>query len=113
MIPTRLGVLLFVVILLLCGIVVAVRFPRAMDFVNWHAQPRRTIENPSLRELAHVRRALQTFEVDNGRFPTSAEGLDALVHCPEGLEATWQQQLDAVPVDPWGHFFVYSPPVDP
>lgn len=61
--------------------------------------------------------ALQTMRIDLGRYPSEAEGLDALVTRP-GLDAdlgeTWNgPYLDgAVPKDPWGRPFDYAPPAD-
>jgi len=50
------------------------------------------------------------FESANGRFPTTAEGLDALVRCPKGLEETWKSLQDKVPLDPWGNPYIYVGP---
>jgi general secretion pathway protein G len=47
--------------------------------------------------------------VDTGRFPTQAEGLDALVHQPAGTPA-WHRQMDDMPKDGWGWPFIYRFP---
>jgi general secretion pathway protein G len=47
---------------------------------------------------------------DTGRFPTSAEGLDALVKRPVGASTSSRKLLDEVPRDPWGTAFVYRFP---
>jgi general secretion pathway protein G len=53
--------------------------------------------------------ALNTFEVTNGRFPTTAEGLQALVQKPAGADLpNWRQVLTKVPLDPWGHPYHYK-----
>ena len=47
---------------------------------------------------------LNVFKNDFARFPTTAEGLTALLHCPPGLEGRWQgPYLNELPLDPWGH----------
>jgi len=66
--------------------------------------------NATIAELSHLKSAIDTFEVDNGRYPTSSEGLDALVACPPAFAGmgTWNQQLDAVPIDKWGTPYHYQ-----
>ena len=64
-------------------------------------------------QLAALRTALETYEVDNGHFPYMNEGgLQALVTNP-GLN-TWKNggYLDksALPKDPWGRDYVYQRP---
>jgi general secretion pathway protein G len=46
-----------------------------------------------------------------GRYPSSAEGLDALVKAP-GNEPRWRGPYlqDAIPVDPWGSPYQYRLP---
>jgi general secretion pathway protein G len=55
--------------------------------------------------------ALSAFEVDNGRYPTSAEGLGALSVAPGGL-TNWHGPYVDRPVlnDPWGNPYVYACP---
>jgi type II secretion system protein G len=60
-------------------------------------------------DLAAIKTALFSFELDNGRFPTSQEGLKALVEKPSGLPQ-WRQYLSAIPRDPWDHEYHYSSP---
>jgi general secretion pathway protein G len=56
-------------------------------------------------------RALGTYRLDVGAFPTTEEGLSALVLKPEGA-AKWNgPYLDrAVPNDPWGRAYAYRSP---
>ena len=66
------------------------------------------------KHAADVRTALGRFEVDVGRYPTTSEGLGALIKRPSNVpEAKWlgpylddRRSLR----DPWGHDFVYSCP---
>ena len=57
--------------------------------------------------------ALQTMRLDISRFPTTQEGLAALVSPPSDSDAAsrWHgPYLDGdVPLDPWGHPYQYSP----
>ncbi len=55
--------------------------------------------------------ALQLFRYDTGRYPTTTEGLDALVRNP-GL-ASWRGPYlskGELPKDPWGRPYVYRYP---
>jgi general secretion pathway protein G len=62
-------------------------------------------------DIANLGTALGAFEVDNGRYPTSSEGLDALSHNPGNLP-NWHGPYIERPVlnDPWGNPYVYACP---
>ncbi|HEY4328662.1 MAG TPA: type II secretion system protein GspG [Phycisphaerae bacterium] len=60
--------------------------------------------------ISNLKNAINTFEIDNGRFPTTAEGLNSLVDCPPGLENSWHKLVDEIPKDKWGHPFIYRCP---
>ena len=56
--------------------------------------------------------ALDLFYLDAGRYPTTSEGLTALVQRPTGTEV-WNGPYvkgDQAPLDPWGHPFQYRNP---
>jgi general secretion pathway protein G len=56
-------------------------------------------------------KSLDQYRVDMGRFPTTEEGLDSLVVAPPGEPAWGGPYLKkAVPLDPWGHPYVYVSP---
>jgi general secretion pathway protein G len=56
--------------------------------------------------------ALDLIYLDNGGYPTSAEGLGALSQKPDGAVAWNGPYLDggSVPKDPWGRPYVYKFP---
>lgn len=56
-------------------------------------------------------KALDTFRLDVGRYPSNAEGLKALVTRPTGL-TKWNGPYlaKAVPLDPWGKAYLYRNP---
>jgi general secretion pathway protein G len=58
--------------------------------------------------------ALQTMELDIGRYPTQNEGLDLLVKADPKAVAGWQGPYlgGGMPKDPWGHDYVYEAAVD-
>ena len=58
--------------------------------------------------------SLDLFYLDNGRYPTTSEGLNALVQRPTGIEV-WNGPYikgGKVPSDPWGHPYQYRSPVE-
>jgi len=56
-------------------------------------------------------KALDTYRLDVGHYPSSEQGLGALTQKPDG-EANWSgPYLDkAVPNDPWGRAYIYRSP---
>jgi general secretion pathway protein G len=66
--------------------------------------------------IAMLESALAAFDMDNGRYPTTEEGLAALVEVPPALQgssaypAGGYLREQRVPDDPWGHAFLYRIP---
>ena len=63
-------------------------------------------------QMENLASALDLFYLDAGRYPTTEEGLKALVQRPAGV-AYWSGpylKSTAVPNDPWGHAFLYRAP---
>jgi general secretion pathway protein G len=62
-------------------------------------------------DIAQLKTALTLFESENGRFPTTEEGIRILVENPGNLPG-WHKYLDrsSVPADPWGHPYIYRCP---
>jgi general secretion pathway protein G len=63
-------------------------------------------------DLATVSSALQNFRLDNDRYPTSEEGLQALSTQPASGATNWKGPYLTKPVgnDPWGNPYVYQFP---
>ena len=61
-------------------------------------------------DIHSIQSALAMFKMDVGRFPTTSEGLQALVQNPGVERYNKDGYLERVPVDPWGHNFVYVSP---
>jgi general secretion pathway protein G len=99
------------------GIVLGL-FVGFIGLLGWAIVPRFS-ETPNLVKVAkldiyNLSAALETFHADNGRYPTTAEGLDALVHKPAGSNLPhWKPIFDTVPVDPWGNPYIYTQPPSP
>lgn len=62
-------------------------------------------------DIARLEAALDAFEVDTGRYPTTEEGLQALVEEPPGVRG-WNGEYirRGVPLDPWGNPYQYISP---
>ncbi|MCU6433679.1 type II secretion system major pseudopilin GspG [Undibacterium sp. Jales W-56] len=56
-------------------------------------------------------KALEQYRIDVGHFPTTAQGLNALVAGPAG-EGLWKGPYlkKAIPQDPWGKAYLYTSP---
>jgi general secretion pathway protein G len=63
-------------------------------------------------DISQFQTALKLYYMDNARYPTSAQGLKALVTQPEDPTIThWHRYLDGgLQKDPWGHDYVYAFP---
>jgi len=62
-------------------------------------------------QLENLRNALDMFQLDVGRYPTSEEGLEALRSRPNSAPRWAGPYLrDEIPVDPWGRPYVYRSP---
>jgi general secretion pathway protein G len=63
-------------------------------------------------EIEQIGQTLDLFKLENGRYPTTQEGLEALVTAPAGM-TTWAGpywKKSTVPKDPWGHEYKYQSP---
>lgn len=67
-------------------------------------------------QIKEIEAALDLYRLDNGFYPTTEQGLKALVERPttEPIPRNWREggYMKKVPVDPWGNPFVYRSPGD-
>ena len=63
-------------------------------------------------DIAAIVQSLKLYRLDNGRYPSSEQGLQALVAKPQSSPAptNWRQYLDSLPKDPWGNPYQYLSP---
>lgn len=59
---------------------------------------------------SNISLALDMFELDNGRYPTTEEGLNALLHNPGSLPRWKGPYIKKEPKDPWGKIYLYKFP---
>ena len=105
---TKIGVPLvetFVVMVVL-GLVIALVGPRVPGYLS-HSR-----EHAARLQIEALASALDLFQLDNGRYPTNSEGLDALIHKPDSSDRWAGPYLKqaSVPKDPWGNVYEYRVP---
>jgi general secretion pathway protein G len=63
-------------------------------------------------DIAAIVQSLKLYRLDNGRYPSSEQGLQALVAKPQStpVPTNWRQYLDSLPKDPWGNAYQYLSP---
>ena len=62
-------------------------------------------------QIADLDKSLELFKLDVGRYPTTEEGLEALVKRPGTVNGwTGPYLKGGVPTDPWGHAYRYASP---
>lgn len=65
-------------------------------------------------QIRNVEAALYLYKIDNGFYPTTEQGLDALIHKPTAgrIPNNWKDggYIDRIPADPWGGSYVYLSP---
>jgi general secretion pathway protein G len=63
-------------------------------------------------QIEAFEKSLDTFRLDVGRYPTTEEGLTALMTAPPAVATKWNGPYlkKGVPLDPWGHAYQYRAP---
>lgn len=102
---TLLELLVVVVIISILAIVVV---PRVMD------RPDQARIARAQQDIATIENALKLYRLDNLVYPTTEQGLTALVERPSTAPEprNWAEggYLDRLPDDPWGHPYQYLQP---
>jgi general secretion pathway protein G len=92
-------------VLVILGVLAALVVPR---FANRSQQAR---ETAAKADVSSIETAIGAFEIDNGRYPSTEEGLQALITAPAALDAWRGPYLSrGLPKDPWGNEYVYRYP---
>ncbi len=99
---TLLEIVVVVFILTLLATIVT---PRIMGRTD---DARRT---KAIADMKGIEQALNLYRLDTGGYPTTEQGLDALVHQPDKppVPRAWNPNgyLERVPADPWGNAYLY------
>jgi general secretion pathway protein G len=94
------------VVLAILGLLIGLVAPAALRQLG---SAKEKITHQSIERLASI---LDIYKLDTGGYPTTEQGLQALITRPSGVQ-NWSGPYlkgDAVPEDPWGHPFVYRMP---
>lgn len=98
------------VVVVILGLLATLVVPRVM---GQGEQARRTAASVQIKE---IEQALDLFRLDNGFYPTTEQGITALVTKPSLAPEprNWRSggYLKKVPVDPWGNSYLYRNPGD-
>ena len=96
------------VVMVILGLLVAIVAPNIMGRSD---QAKVTIAETQLK---NIQSALDLYRLDNSHYPSTQQGLEALVSRPSGSPEpkNWNQDgyLKSVPEDPWGNQFQYVSP---
>ena len=94
------------VVLVIIGVLAALIVPNVLD----RADDARV--TAARTDVNNVMQALKLYKLDNQRYPTSEQGLSALIARPTaGPPApNWKPYLEKLPNDPWGRPYQYLNP---
>jgi general secretion pathway protein G len=94
------------VVIAILGLLAAIATPRVINYLN-HARI-----GTAKTEVENLSSALDLFKLDVGRYPTTEEGLNALVTAPAGVTAWNGPYIKKTSnlSDPWDHPFNYRSP---
>jgi general secretion pathway protein G len=95
-----------IVAITIVAVMGAVVVPAVMNHVS---EARRTAARSDVNTLMQ---ALKLYKMDNGRYPSSEQGLGALVTKPTNGPAApnWKVYVEKLPKDPWGNPYQYDNP---
>ena len=94
------------VVVAILGLLTLIATPFVIGYLD------RTKVSTAKTEIANIEAGLDLFKLDVGRYPTTAEGLDALQHAPQGVDnwnGPYMKKATGLN-DPWGHPYLYRSP---
>jgi general secretion pathway protein G len=94
------------VVLVIIGVLAALIVPNVLD----RADDARV--TAARTDVTNLMQALKLYKLDNHRYPTGEQGLQALVSKPTSGPApvNWKPYLEKLPNDPWGRPYQYLNP---
>lgn len=94
------------VVLVIIGVLAALIVPNVLD----RADDARV--SAAKTDIANLHQALKLYKLDNQRYPSQEQGLQALVLKPTNgvVPANWRPYVDKLPNDPWGRPYLYMNP---
>lgn len=96
------------VVIVILGILATLVVPKLMS------RPDQARTVAAKQDIQTVLQALKLYRLDNGRYPTTEQGLQALVKKPTSnpVPKNWKEEgyLEKLPRDPWGTAYQYLQP---
>lgn len=96
------------VVVVILGILAAIIIPRISD------RPEQARRTKAVMDVKSIETALSLFHMDNGFYPSTEQGLEALVEKPTTgrIPNDYKESgyLKKVPLDPWKNLFIYISP---
>jgi general secretion pathway protein G len=94
------------VVLLIIGVLAALIVPNVLDRAD---DARVTAAKTDVNNLMQ---ALKLYKLDNQRYPSTEQGLQALLTKPTTapVPPNWKSYLDQLPNDPWGKAYIFLNP---
>ncbi len=94
------------IVIVILGLLATVVVPRVLN------RPEQARRMKAKMDIRSIESALAFFKTDTGRFPTTSEGLEALVTNPNIKGYNNDGYLDKTPLDPWKNKYIYiCPPI--
>jgi len=95
------------VVVVIIGLLAGLVAPR------YFGQVGKSNTNVARAQIDALGKALDTYRLDVGTYPTSEQGLQALITKPDGVDR-WQGPYlqKGIPADPWGRAYRYKTPGD-
>ncbi len=98
------------VVIIILGVLAGLIIPRIMG------RPEEAKQVKAKMQIASLETALKFYKLDNGSYPETEQGLEALIEQPETgtIPKKWRKkgylEKGRLPKDPWGNNFVYLSP---
>lgn len=76
-------------------------------YLKWRENGHRTL---AVVQMTEISKALELYKQDNGNYPTTEQGLKALVERPivQPVPKNWRQYMNKIPKDPWKGDYMYD-----
>jgi general secretion pathway protein G len=79
--------------------------------VKLHSNMLKALDKATRVQMSSIKEALGHYATNVGDYPTTEQGLEALVKRPSDVaEDVWDQCMEEMPVDAWKHPFTYRCP---
>ncbi|MDD3677193.1 MAG: type II secretion system major pseudopilin GspG [Thauera propionica] len=94
------------IVIVILGVLAALVVPRVMS------RPDEARVVAARQDIASLMQALKLYKLDNRRYPSTEQGLGALVSKPAGapVPENWKPYVERLPTDPWGKPYQYLNP---